>query len=57
MIIKWNSPLEPFIKLNIDGSLLGNPGLAGTGELLCNSLGAWISAFSLHMGIDRKSVV
>ena len=36
--------------------MLGNPGLAGTGELLCNSLGAWISAFSLHMGIISKNI-
>ena len=38
-IIKWNAPPEPFIKLNIDGSSLGNLGLAGASRLLCNSLG------------------
>ena len=27
-IIKWIVPSEPFIKLNTDGSSLGNPGLA-----------------------------
>ena len=55
-IIKWNAPLEPFIKLNIDGSLLGNLGLAGASELLRNSSGAWISGFSLHMGITSNNI-
>ena len=55
-IIKWNALLEPFIKLNIDGNSLGNPGLAGAGELLCNSSGAWISGFSLHMGITSNNI-
>ena len=33
-IIKWIVPSEPFIKLNTDGSSLGNPGLAGAGGIL-----------------------
>lgn len=36
-IIKWNALPEPFIKLNTDGSSLGNPGLAGADRLLHNS--------------------
>ena len=55
-IIKWNAPLEPFIKLNIDGSSLGNPGLVGASRLLCNSLGDWISSFSLYMGITSNNI-
>ena len=55
-IIKWNAPLEPFIKLNTDGSLLDNLGLAGAGRLLHNSSGAWISGFSLHMGITSNNI-
>ena len=51
------APLDPFIKLNIDGSSLGNLGLAGAGELLHNSSGAWISGFSLHMGITSNNIV
>ena len=31
-IIKWNAPPEPLIKLNIDDSSLGNPGLASAGS-------------------------
>ena len=55
-IIKCNAPSEPFIKLNTDGSSLGNPRLAGAGGLLRNSLGAWISGFSLHMGITSNNI-
>ena len=55
-IIKWNSLLEPLIKLNTNGSSLGNPGLAGAGGLLRNSSGAWISSFSLHMGITSNNI-
>ena len=35
--IKWTTPAEPFIKLNIDGSSLDNPGIAGAGNLLRDS--------------------
>ena len=55
-IIKWIAPLEPFIKLNTDGSVIGNrnPILASAGGLLCNSNGTWISGFSLKMGIKVR---
>ena len=55
-IIKWNTQPEPFIKLNIDGNSLGNPGLASASELLRNSSGDWISIFSLHMGITSNNI-
>ena len=55
-IIKWIAPPEPFIKLNTDGSSLGNPSLAGVGRLLHNSSGDWISGFSLHMGITSNNI-
>ena len=47
---------EPFIKLNTDGSSLGNPGMAGVGGLLCNSADAWVSGFSLNMGIASNNI-
>ena len=34
----------------------GDPGLAGASELLRNSSGAWISGFSLHMGITSNNI-
>ena len=33
-IIRWHIPPSPFLKLNTDGSALGNPGLAGVGGVL-----------------------
>ena len=56
-IIKWIAPLEPFVKLNTDGSVIGNPGMASAGGLLCNSASAWISGFSLNMGITSNNIV
>ena len=29
--IRWHTPPYPYLKLNTDGSALGNPGLAGVG--------------------------
>ena len=44
--IKWVSPPLGWFKLNTDGSLLGNPGLAGGGGVICNHLGEWVGGFS-----------
>ena len=55
-IIKWIAPLEPCIKLNMDGSVIGNPGVASVGSLLRNSASAWISGFSLNMGITSNNI-
>ena len=33
-IIRWYTPPSPFLKLNMDGSALGNPGLADAGGVL-----------------------
>ena len=41
---------EPFIKLNTDGSSLGNPGMARVSGLLCNSAGAWVYGIFLKYG-------
>ena len=39
ILIPGGRPPDPFIKLNTDGSALGNPGLAGAGGLLRNNSG------------------
>ena len=41
------SPPFPYLKLNTDGSALGNLGLAGAGGVLRDHRGRWISSFSL----------
>ena len=54
--IRWQFPPNPFIKLNTDGSAIGNPRLAGAGGLLRNSLSEWISGFSLHLGLTSNNM-
>ena len=50
-IIKWIVSSEPFIKLNTNGSSLGNPGLANAGGILHDYSGNWVSGFSLHLSL------
>ena len=49
-------PPNPFIKINTDGSALGNLGIAGATGILRNQLGQWISAFSLHLGLVTNNI-
>ena len=55
-VIRWQFPPDPFIKLNTDGSAIGNLGLVGAGGLLRNSSRGWISGFSLHLGITLNNM-
>ncbi|GLT62320.1 hypothetical protein SLA2020_349680 [Shorea laevis] len=48
--VGWAAPSSGFIKLNTDGSALGNPGLAGAGGVFRDELGRWILGFSHHVG-------
>ncbi|KAK9265995.1 hypothetical protein L1049_012495 [Liquidambar formosana] len=41
---------DPWVTLNIDGSSLGNPGCAGAGGLIRNSVGVWLKGFYHHIG-------
>ena len=40
----------------MDDSSLGNPGVAGANGLLRNNVGAWVSGFSLNMGIASNNI-
>nr|XP_027109299.1 uncharacterized protein LOC113729174 [Coffea arabica] len=44
----WSLPTEPFVKLNVDGASLGNPGSSGGGGIVRSSSGQVIAAFSSH---------
>ena len=55
-IIRWLPPQPPFIKLNTDGSALGNPGLAGAGGVLRDHWGKWVSGFFLHIGLATNNL-
>lgn len=48
--VGWYPPSNDTIKVNVDGSSLGNPGRAGYGRLLKNRLGEWICGFSGSCG-------
>ena len=54
--IRWQFSPDPFIKLNIDSSAIGNPGLAGAGGLLRNSSREWISGSFLHLRITSNNM-
>jgi ribonuclease HI len=43
-----------FVKLNTDGSVLGNPGLASLGGVLRDSNGNWLRGFSHKLGITNS---
>ena len=49
-------PPAPYIKLNIDGSAIGSPGLASVGGILRNHMGNWLAGFSLHLGIASNNM-
>ena len=40
----------------LDGSALGNPGLAGAGGVLRDHSGRWVSGFSLHIGLATNNL-
>lgn len=48
--VVWTPPPDNVIKVNVDGSSLGNPGPAGFGGLIRNHLGEWICGFSGSCG-------
>ena len=48
--VKWTPPPLGWFKLNMDGSSLGNPELAGGGGVIRNHLGDWVGGFSRAIG-------
>ena len=50
----WEKPCSGWLKLNTDGSVLGNPGLAGGGGVLRDEYGSWIGGFSRRIGIANS---
>ena len=48
--IRWEKPRSDW-KLNMDGSFLGNPGLAGGGGVIRDDTSNWVVGFSRRIGI------
>ena len=47
---RWEKPPFGLVKLNMDGSADGNPGLAGYGGLLRDDHGNWLAGFARRIG-------
>ncbi|CAA0835161.1 Polynucleotidyl transferase- ribonuclease H-like superfamily protein, partial [Striga hermonthica] len=56
LIIAWSPPTPGFVKLNTDGASFGNPGSAGAGGLIRDSVGNWLVGFRLHLGVCTNMV-
>jgi ribonuclease HI len=49
--VKWVPPALGWVKLNTDGSSLGNPGQAGGGGVIRDHVGHWIRGFTRRVGV------
>ena len=52
--VQWLPPPVNWVKLNSDGSSMGNPGLAGGGGLIRNERGEWIKGYARAIGITTS---
>ena len=48
--VRWTSPPVQWVKLNSDGSSMGNPGHAGGGGIIRNAEGKWIKGYERSIG-------
>ncbi|XP_058071178.1 uncharacterized protein LOC131220236 [Magnolia sinica] len=55
-VVKWRRPQQGWIKLNVDGSALGNPGMSGRGGVCRGDNGSFHFAFSLGYGVGSNSM-
>ena len=55
-LVRWYPTPFPYLKLNTDGSALGNPGPTGVGGVLRDHRGQWISGFSLRGGFATNNM-
>ena len=48
--VRWLPPPFSWMKLNSDGSSMGNLGLVGGGGLICNENGEWVKGYTRAIG-------
>lgn len=53
--VSWIKPPADYLKLNTDGSALGNPGKIGGGGILRNNQGTLIYAFTVPLGVGTNN--
>ncbi|XP_042477660.1 uncharacterized protein LOC122059018 [Macadamia integrifolia] len=51
--VHWCKPQREWIKINVDGSSLGNPGRAGVGGIARDSEGQVCDSFSIFLGTKK----
>lgn len=51
---RWEKPTQGWLKLNTDGSSVGNPGLAGCRGAIRDDAGRWIIGFSRRIGMTSS---
>ena len=49
-VVTWNKAADQWIKINTDGSALGNPGRLGAGGILRDKAGQMLMAFATTLG-------
>jgi ribonuclease HI len=54
ILVSWHPPPKNVIKVNVDGSSIGNPGPSGFGGLLRNTFGGWITGFAGSCGFTSN---
>lgn len=50
--VRWRTPSDGWMTLNVDGSSLGNLGRAGAGGMVRDAAGKWKFGFSAFVGIS-----
>lgn len=55
ILVIWFPPSSNIIKLNVDGTAKGNPGVSGTGGVFRDSSGVVIYAFSSYLGVKSNN--
>ncbi|KAK9998309.1 hypothetical protein SO802_017912 [Lithocarpus litseifolius] len=54
--IRWEKPSTGWVRLNIDGSALGNLGRASCGGIIWNDSGDWLGGFSRSIGVTTSFI-
>ncbi|XP_022852508.1 uncharacterized protein LOC111374112 [Olea europaea var. sylvestris] len=55
LFVSWRKPADGWVKLNIDGSSLGNPGPCGGGGVIRDHHGNMIAGFSATYGFGSNN--
>ncbi|EOY04279.1 Non-LTR retroelement reverse transcriptase-like [Theobroma cacao] len=52
ILISWELPKHSYVKLNVDGSAKGQPGMAAAGGVIRYEVGNWLLGFNYKIGIS-----